>query len=129
VGTAQALVEKGVAHELVVSNAYGPHDAQMNALCATRPAGYRITCFVPDPDTTRGEARGLSRLARERGWADVVVVTSTFHVSRARLIVGRCYTGRLRMVQSDERSGVLAWGYQLVYQTGGFLKAAVLRGC
>lgn len=129
VGTAQALAGSGAAKVLVLSNAYGPNDPQMRRLCASQPSGYRVICFVPDPDTTRGEARAVARLAREHGWTDVVVVTSTFHVSRARMIVGRCFRGRLRMQRSSEGSGPLYWGYQLAYQTAGFVKAALLQGC
>lgn len=129
IGTARWLVERGVAPELVVSDAYGSGDAEMNALCASRPVGYRVTCFVPDPDTTRGEARAIRRLASERGWDDVVVVASTSHVSRARLIVGRCFGGRLRMVSSVEGPGAAYLGYQVVYETAAFVKAAVFQGC
>jgi hypothetical protein len=129
VGTAQELVERGAAKVLVVSNAYGPDDAQMRQLCGSDPVGYEVICFVPSPDTTRGEARAVGRLALERGWHDVVVVTLTYHVSRARLIVGRCYQGRLRMQQSPEADGPASWAYQLAYQTAAFVKAAVLRGC
>lgn len=129
VPAALALVERGAAPELVVSNAYGPGDAEMAQLCASRPTGYRVTCFVPDPSTTRGEARALAALSRDRGWDDVVVVTSTFHVSRARVIVRRCYPGRLRMQASAEGPGAVLWAYNVVYQTAAFVKAAVLRGC
>lgn len=129
VGTALALVEQGAAPELVVSNGYGPRDAQMRQLCGSPPPRVRVTCFEPDPDTTRGEARAVGRLARDRGWNDLVVVTSTFHVSRARLILRRCYPGRLRMAESPEARGVTRRAYELGYQSAAFVKAAVLRGC
>lgn len=129
VDAALRLVRQGVARELVLSNGYGPDDPQMKQLCASRPAGFGITCFVPDPSSTRGEARAIGRIARERGWQDVIVVTPTFHVSRARLIVGRCYRGRLRMVDADIRIGARAWAYNLAYQPAAFVKAAVLRSC
>lgn len=129
IGTARALVEQGAAPELVVSNGYGPQDGQLRQLCASHPSGYAITCFVPDPDTTRGEARAVGRLARDRGWDDLVLVTPTSHVSRSRLIVGRCYSGRLRLVSSPDLTGLVRRVYQVGYETTAFLKAAVLRGC
>lgn len=129
VDSALRLVRQGAARELVLSNAYGPDDAQMNQLCGSRSPGYGITCFVPDPDSTRGEARAIARLAQERGWDDLVVVTATFHVSRARLIVSRCYRGRLRMVAADVRISPSLWAYNLLYQPAAFVKAMVLRGC
>jgi uncharacterized SAM-binding protein YcdF (DUF218 family) len=129
VEAAQRLVEQGVARELVLSNAYGPDDAELNRLCTSPPPGYRITCFVPDPDSTRGEARAIRKLARERGWNDVIVVTPTFHISRARLILRRCYSGRLRMVDAKAHISPSLWAYSLLYQPAAFVKAAVLRGC
>ena len=53
---------------------------------------------MPVPFSTRGEARAIGRLARARGWNRVVVVTSTFHVTRTRLLFHRCYGGRLWVV-------------------------------
>lgn len=129
VDAALRLVQQGVARELVLSNAYGPDDAQLNRLCASRPAGYGITCFVPNPDTTRGEARAIAQLARERGWNDLIVVTPTFHISRARLIVRRCYGGRLRMVDADVPISAYQWAYSIPYQSAAFVKAAVLHRC
>jgi hypothetical protein len=39
----------------------------------------------------------------------VVVVTSDFHVLRARMVVERCYRGRLRMADSDSDRRWLPW--------------------
>jgi uncharacterized SAM-binding protein YcdF (DUF218 family) len=68
-------------------------------LCADGRVGRaRVVCFKPVPFSTRGEARAVGRLARARGWTRVVVVTSTFHVTRTRLLFHRCYAGRLWVV-------------------------------
>ena len=44
------------------------------------------------------DARAIARLARERGWSSIVVVTSRFHVTRARMLFRRCYRGALSVV-------------------------------
>jgi hypothetical protein len=129
VDAAQRLAEQGVARELVLSHGYGSQDPQMKRLCDTRPTGYRITCFVPRPDSTRGEAREIQRLTQERGWNDLIVVAPTYHVSRARMIVKRCHGGRLRMVDAHVHIGPCLWAYSLLYQSAAFLKDAVRRGC
>lgn len=49
-----------------------------------------LVCLRPDPATTTGEANVLSRLAAERGWERVAVVTSTSHITRSRIIFERC---------------------------------------
>jgi len=38
---------------------------------------------------TRNEARALARLARDRGWNAVTVISSGFHLRRVALVVGR----------------------------------------
>lgn len=129
VAAAQALVQHGAAGELVLSNPFGPDDPTMTQICHAPPAGYGVTCFVPDPSSTRGEARAIRALAREHGWRDVAVVTSTDHISRARMIVGRCYDGRLRMIDSRVPMSAGEWVYNVVYQTAAFVKAALRRGC
>ena len=40
---------------------------------------------------TRNEARALQALATERGWRTLLVITSKFHLSRVRLVVGRVF--------------------------------------
>ena len=80
---------------LAVSLDGSPNSRDSEELC--RDPRPRLVCFRADPISTRGEARALDRLARERGWDDVVVVTSDFHVFRARLILERCFGERLRL--------------------------------
>ena len=57
-----------------------------------------MLCFRAEPYSTQGEAEMIARLARERKWAGVDVVTSRFHVFRAKRMIERCYSGRLRVV-------------------------------
>lgn len=129
VAAAQALVEQGAGRELVLSNPFGSNDPMMKQVCAAHPTGYRVTCFVPDPSSTRGEARAIRTLAREHGWRTVAVVTSTDHISRARMIVARCYGGRLQMIDSGVPISPAEWAYDVVYQSAAFVKAALLQGC
>jgi uncharacterized SAM-binding protein YcdF (DUF218 family) len=76
-----------------------PYWLKARRLCrAGHIARARVICFEPVPFSTRGEARAVARLARQHGWTHVVVVTSAFHVFRARMLFRRCYSGRLSMV-------------------------------
>jgi uncharacterized SAM-binding protein YcdF (DUF218 family) len=98
---ALALMRRGVAPVLAISGAAQDRKwKKARRLCAGEegPLRYRVLCFQPVPYSTRGEARAIARLARARGWQRVVVVTSRFHTTRARMLVGRCYHGRLWMV-------------------------------
>jgi uncharacterized SAM-binding protein YcdF (DUF218 family) len=100
---ALALIRKGVAPVLALSTVQRTrHWPQAARLCAAhRSAGARVVCFTAVPFSTRGEARTVSRLAHEHGWLSVVVVTSTFHVTRARMLFRRCYHGPLTMLGSS----------------------------
>jgi uncharacterized SAM-binding protein YcdF (DUF218 family) len=52
----------------------------------------------PEPYTTRGEARSTARLAREHGWGSIVLVTSSYHVPRARMLFRRAFDGEVLTV-------------------------------
>ena len=78
--------------------------------------------------STRGEARAIGRLARRHHWTSIDVVTSRFHVFRARLVIRRCYDGALHMVGAPQRAvhlpiDVLRESAKLVYQE------TLQRGC
>jgi uncharacterized SAM-binding protein YcdF (DUF218 family) len=90
--TAKRLMRAGVAPLLVI-DVGGPIGwSRAEPLCRGRQP-FRVLCYRAHPYSTRGEAEALRRFARERGWRSVVVVTSTYHVFRARMIVRRCFRG------------------------------------
>jgi uncharacterized SAM-binding protein YcdF (DUF218 family) len=97
------LVREGVAPVLVISDG-GEPDAPRARLCRQPPAGVRLYCFTPNPATTRGEARRFAELADREGWRSLVLVTSTYHVLRAGLLLERCYDGRVRRVGTPLRN-------------------------
>jgi uncharacterized SAM-binding protein YcdF (DUF218 family) len=94
------LVERGVAPVLVISDGLDPRWTKANRLCRFGDPE-RIVCLRPDPYSTRGEARLAARLARKRGWDSLVVVTSRFHLFRARRLFERCFHGKLAFVGVD----------------------------
>jgi hypothetical protein len=64
------------------------------------PAHPEVVAVVPEPSTTRGEARAVSGLAADRGWREILVVTSTYHLPRARLIFRRRVVCQLAFVSA-----------------------------
>ena len=60
-----------------------------------------MVCFHPDPYSTRGEAEAFARLAAKRGWRSVIVVSSRYHLVRARMLFERCYDGRVATASSN----------------------------
>ncbi len=83
------LMRSGVAPVLAISDGAVPGWPAANTLCRGG-ASFRVICFHPNPYSTRGEARFVARLMKRRGWKRVVVVTSRYHVLRARMDFRRC---------------------------------------
>lgn len=131
---ARDLARRSGARSVVLSNPY--HEpTDVTRLCAAPPdppggaSRTPLTCFAPHPSTTRGEAEEIRRLAASRGWHSIVVVTTPYHVSRARMIVRRCWPGELSMVAAPIDTAPWTWVYQYGYQTAGYVKAGILRDC
>ena len=128
------LGEHGWAPTVVLSV-----DRWRTGLCATPHPHLNLRCFIPDPPTTKGEARELHSLAATYGWRTIIVVTYRPHISRARFILEQCFDGNLVMVESPGGSGVsagravhlstLGWAYQYIYQTAGYARAVLEPGC
>lgn len=124
---AVALADEGYTDRIVISDAFGGDTRPAN-LCE-RESDHEIECFRPDPGSTRGEAQAIAALADERGWRSVAVVTATYHVSRARVLIERCYPGDLAMVGAAVPMGVGDWAHQYAYQSAGFVKVWLNPGC
>ena len=106
---ALALARAGVAPVLVVSDGARSSWPPASRLCA-HPSGhrFRVICSRPAPYSTRGEARGALALAERNHWRSLLVVTSTYHVYRARMLFKRCLDGRAR-VYATGTSASLKW--------------------
>jgi uncharacterized SAM-binding protein YcdF (DUF218 family) len=65
----------------------------------------RIVRFAHDADGTLEEAQALTRLARERKWHSVIVVTSNFHTRRARYIFQRVFPKGLEVHVASAQDG------------------------
>lgn len=120
------------ADVLVLPNGNRDGWPEANVLC-TAPAdelGYEVVCPVPDPVTTAGEARAIGRVAAERGWGSVVAVTSTYHLARAELLLGRCFPGHIQPVAAHRDMTRSQWWRAARHELAGHLgHRLLLRGC
>jgi uncharacterized SAM-binding protein YcdF (DUF218 family) len=121
------LVREGYAPLLVVSRTAAAAKPLERRACAGK-LDVRTLCFQARPYSTVGEAEELGRLEAERHWTAVDVVTSEYHVVRARILMKRCYHGRLRVVGAPDQLLLLPWNaalesVKLVYHE------VVHRGC
>jgi len=93
------LVREGYAPLLVVSRTK-PHPTQLELDACAHRLGVRVLCVDAEPYSTVGEAELLARLAASHHWHAVNVVTSNYHIVRARILMRRCYHGTLRMISA-----------------------------
>ena len=120
---AAALVPE-VAPVLVVS---APDPRLHHRLGCGQHRQVEVICVVPDPATTRGEARAFAAVAEQRGWDHLVAVTSHDHLRRARLQLDRCWDGRISAVaRGDNRHLERAIPYELGAMADALVRT---RGC
>lgn len=124
-------MDTGVAPLLVATTSIDGRTGQPYATdhCGLRTGRYEVECVVPEPYTTRGEARVLGRLVRERGWDRVAVVTSTPHAARTRMLMERCTDAEVLVWTVEEERGPVGWVQASVYQSAAWVKAQLARGC
>ena len=54
-------------------------------LCGAHIGIALVICFMPNPDTTQGEAEATARLAKEYGWQSIALLTTPDQTWRAEL--------------------------------------------
>jgi uncharacterized SAM-binding protein YcdF (DUF218 family) len=126
--TSLRLMKAGVATNLVIPGGTRPTWPQANKICAGGNA-FKVFCPTPMPDTTRGESRAISRIAAQHGWTHLVAVTSRYHVTRARLLLRRCYDGRIDPVAAGPGLTVGRWVQRVAHEWAGLAEAMIVRGC
>ena len=121
---AEGLIRRHVAPVLALSTIpWVPWAEKAGGLCVRgRYAGARVLCFAASPYSTQGEAETVTRLARANGWRSVVVVSSTYHLTRARMLFSRCFSGKLSFVGAPSAWYLLPEDWfletgKLLYQT------------
>lgn len=123
------LMEQGLAPTLALSNGDLSALARERGLC-TRAQPFDVICFRPTRQSTAGEARTIASLSAEHGWQAVTVVTSTYHVTRARQYIRQCYDGQLAVVAAGVGEHLGAHLRHLVREPLGVLAAVTInRAC
>jgi uncharacterized SAM-binding protein YcdF (DUF218 family) len=96
------LADAHVAKTLVVSVDDATKDPDRYALChGAKPKRFTLLCRAAVPYSTRGEARLIAELVRRHHWQTIVVVTSRYHLYRARILIQRCTNVDLSMRAAD----------------------------
>jgi uncharacterized SAM-binding protein YcdF (DUF218 family) len=97
-------------------------------LCGIHVGGATTICFMPNPDSTQGEAEATARLARQYGWHSIVLLTTPDQTWRAELRLRRCYSGSIYGVTTP--LPLHLWPFQIAYQWAATAKAELVnRSC
>jgi uncharacterized SAM-binding protein YcdF (DUF218 family) len=125
------LLQSGVVPTLVfVGRVDSPAAASVCEGRGEASLGADVICLLPEPDNTRNEVRAAAQLAERRGWRSLVLVTSTHHVSRAGMLLRRCYSGRVDVVGTDLPAGIHLTPSLFAHEWGALLRDVVFRrGC
>jgi uncharacterized SAM-binding protein YcdF (DUF218 family) len=127
VGKGLALAHQGRAPVLIFSRGL-PDDSVLARVCALHGLNFRVSCFLPAPGTTQGEAEYIGRLAKRDHWKSIVLVTTPDQDTRARIRFGRCFPGSLYVVTTPLPAS--QWPYEIAYQWAATFRAMVLqRSC
>lgn len=135
---ARHLAETGVSGRILVSQpspgGRSDYASAIDAYCANSPVLARdgrrihIECFQPDVSTTEGETTAATRIARERGYESLLVVTYWGHVSRVRIYFEQCFDGPV-YVTDTPRPLTKSRKDALLHETGGYFKAFLKPAC
>ena len=126
---ALGLARERRASFLVISySPEGPHWWTGGSVCAPKVTEARVICFIPNPDTTRGEAEFVGRLARQYHWQSIVLVATAPQDPVALMRTKRCFSGQVYMINASFPAS--GWPSQLAYYWGAALQALILqRSC
>ncbi|WP_240341438.1 ElyC/SanA/YdcF family protein [Dietzia sp. Alg238-R159] len=135
---ARHLAETGVSDRILVSHPSPRGDdsysTAIHAYCENSPVVARdgrrieVECFQPDVSTTEGETTAATRIARDRGYGSLLVVTYWGHVSRVRIYFEQCFEGPV-YVTDTPRPTQISRRYALLHETGGYFKAFLKPAC
>jgi uncharacterized SAM-binding protein YcdF (DUF218 family) len=128
------LARDGWAPTVVLSNPYFDDDAVMKRVCAESTAGIEVLCQRPSSLTTRGEAEMMNRLAAERSWKRIIVVTWKYHIPRARMVFQQCFSPDphnvvMEAVPRDYDFSLGHWEFVYAYQYFALAKAFLQGDC
>ncbi len=65
----------------------------------------KIVKFAQDTDSTREEAEAVAKLAKDRHWKSLVIVTSNYHTRRTRYIYGKVMSTGITVSVASSRDG------------------------
>ncbi len=108
------LLHAGVSDTLVLN--YGSHDVDsvlpIRKVCDEGLPDYILICEIAYLDSTQGESRLFGKIAAEKHFDSLLVVTSRTHLARAKRWMQRCFAGNVTGAWSDINAGVMTYVHE-----------------
>ncbi len=118
------LIADGAAPVLVVMYGDHPDFPQAPDLCDTDEPVV-VICPAPEPVSTIGESRALAGLVEEHGWETVVIVTTDYHLRRAKFIDSRCTDAEILGASASRSLSPTEWIGNVGHEMLGLVQAAL----
>jgi hypothetical protein len=114
-----SLAQKGYARVLLFS--------QGNSHTTPCPEvrGVSVVCFAADPGNTAGEVKFAARYIHSHELHSLLVVPGRAQVTRARLLMKRCFSGHVAFVAAPVTLGQIP--YDVAYEWGALAKALFIH--
>ena len=117
---------------LVLSNTNTNGNSSADDYCGThsnKKIYPDVICFTPKRMDTRGEAVALADLTTEHGWKDLIVVTSSYHIERAGLLMDQCVSANVTMSSTSPQFIAWQWLRRFVIESGGLMDVKIHPQC
>ena len=124
------VVRDGHAEVLLVSTGTGASFGSVDCSDRDGTNPVEVICFEPVSDDTRGEARAVAQIAAARQWDKILLVTSTYHLTRATLLFERCSEAEVIGVQARPDIAIPTWFTSVFHEWVGVgLAVTVTTSC
>jgi hypothetical protein len=88
----------------------------------------KVVCFVPVPGRTAGEVEFAARYLHAHGLHSILIVSGRTQAFRAKMLMGRCFSGRTLVVPAPEPISHLP--FEVAYEWAAMGRALIVdRTC
>ncbi len=84
---------------------------------------FEVLCPSPEPVTTVGEAQAIGELVAVHDWDSVIIVTTDYHVRRAKTLDQKCTDAEVYAVGGSNRIGTLKLAERILHEMAGMVQA------
>lgn len=116
------LMERGLAPILFVATDVIQSDLEA-VVCDGSTYDFEVKCVQSQPVNTHGNAVVTAATAAELGWESLILVTTDDHITRAHMLLKRCFGGEIQTAVAVPASEDRQRLYRTAYEWAAMVKA------